>query len=99
MLKKSLVVAVAALGLATIMASLSSAQGKKETVRQELNEHPRIHAAIRELEEAIKYMEAAQAAPHNFGGHKAKAIADSRAALAQLRLAVQYRLNQENKPR
>jgi hypothetical protein len=59
MLKKSLVVAVAALGLATIMASLSSAQGKKETVRQELNEHPRIHAAIRELEEAIKYMEAA----------------------------------------
>jgi type II secretory pathway component PulJ len=96
MLKKSLVVAVAALGLATIMASLSSAQGKKETVRQELNEHPRIHAAIRELEEAIKYMEAA---PHNFGGHKAKAIADSRAALAQLRLAVQYRLNQENKPR
>jgi hypothetical protein len=80
----------------TAVPSLTSAQGKKETVRQELNEHPRIQAAIRELEDAIKYVEAA---PHNFGGHKAKAIADSRTVVAQLRLAAQYRANQDNKPK
>ena len=50
-----------------------------ETVKQEAAEHPRIAKAISELEEAIKYLEAA---PHNFGGHKAKAIADSRASTA-----------------
>jgi hypothetical protein len=50
--------------------------------------HPRIVTAIRELEEAIRYMEAA---PHNFGGHKVAAIRDARAAIVQLRLALAYR--------
>jgi hypothetical protein len=58
------------------------------TVRTEAAEHPRIATAIRELEDAIRYMEAA---PHDFGGHKAAAIRDSRAAVAQLRAALAYR--------
>src|SRR5947208_1015280 len=47
----------------------------QETAKKELREHPRIAAAIRELHGAIEYMERA---PHDFGGHKAQAIADSR---------------------
>jgi hypothetical protein len=70
--------------LGTAMCSLAAAQ----TVRTEAANHPRIAAAIRELEEAIRYMEAA---PHDFGGHKAAAIRDSRLAVEQLRKALAFR--------
>lgn len=59
-----------------------------QTVQTEAMNHPRIAAAIREMEEAIRYMEAA---PHDFGGHKAAAIRDTRAAIVQLRKALAYR--------
>jgi hypothetical protein len=59
-----------------------------QTVQTEAINHPRIAAAIREMEEAIRYMEAA---PHDFGGHKAAAIRDTRAAIVQLRKALAYR--------
>jgi multidrug efflux pump subunit AcrA (membrane-fusion protein) len=56
--------------------------------RKERNEqHPRIHAAIKELEEAKKEL---QAAPHDFGGHRADAVQAVDKALEQLRLALQY---------
>jgi len=61
-------------------------------VRTEAANHPRIAAAIREIEGAIQYMEAA---PHDFGGHKAAAIRDSRAAVQQLKLALAYRAKQD----
>jgi len=70
--------------LGTAMGSIAAAQ----TVRSEEANHPRIAAAVRELEEAVRYMEAA---PHDFGGHKVAAIRDSRAALVQLRAAMAYR--------
>jgi len=70
--------------LSTAMGSIAAAQ----TVRTEAANHPRIAAAVRELEEAIRYMEAA---PHDFGGHKAAAIRDSRTALVELRAALAYR--------
>lgn len=72
------------------MAQVSLAQ---ETGKRELREHPRIASAIRELQGAIEYMEHA---PHDFGGHKAQAIADSRKAIEQLRLAMQYRAKEDN---
>ncbi len=74
-----------------VIAQVSFAQ---ETGKEELREHPRIAAAIRELHGAIEYMERA---PHNFGGHKAQAIADCRKAIEQLRLAMQYRASQDNR--
>ena len=79
-----------------IVSSLAFAHASfaQETGKQELREHPRIAAAIRELHGAIEYMERA---PHDFGGHKAAAIADSRKAIEQLRLAMQYRAAQDNK--
>src|SRR5256885_15507745 len=76
---------------ALAFAQVSFAQ---ETGKKELREHPRIAAAIRELHGAIEYMERA---PHDFGGHKAQAIADSRKAIEQLRLAIQYRASQESR--
>lgn len=67
---------------------------RAESVAQEAAEHPRIVAAIRELEEAVKYMEAA---PHNFGGHKAASIQACRAAIAQLSQALKFRAAQDTK--
>ncbi len=90
MLKRTFLAVSAAALLSAPLALPASA----ETVAQEAAEHPRIAKAIHELEDAIKYMEAA---PHDFGGHKAKAIADSRAAVTQLRLALKYRIKQEKK--
>ena len=50
--------------------------------------HPRIAAAIAAIKDARAYMEAA---PHDFGGHKAEAIRASDEAIKQLNLALAYR--------
>jgi hypothetical protein len=71
-----------------MLAAAGSWVAAAQTVRTEEANHPRIAVAIRDLEDAIRYMEAA---PHDFGGHKAAAIRDSRAAVAQLKLALAYR--------
>lgn len=75
-------------------AAVPKAAPPKQTAATEAPQHPRIVRAVRDLEDAIKYMEAA---PHNFGGHKAKAIQDSKAAAAQLREALKYRAEQDSK--
>jgi hypothetical protein len=49
--------------------------------------HPRIHKAINCLEAAIAEL---KAAPHDFGGHRADAVAASEKAVEQLRLALAY---------
>ena len=86
---------VSALALAMSLASLTvPVVSRAEDVIQETAEHPRIAKAIQELEEAIRYMEAA---PHNFGGHKGEAIQASRRAVEQLRLALRYRAHQDTK--
>jgi hypothetical protein len=78
-MRKSLAAVVVVLALSGI-GTMASAQ----TVRTEAINHPRIAAAIREMEQAIRYMEAA---PHDFGGHKAAAIRATQAALVELRAA------------
>jgi hypothetical protein len=50
--------------------------------------HPRIASAIEALKDARAYL---QAAPHDFGGHKAAAIRATDDAIRQLNLALQYR--------
>lgn len=65
----------------------------QQSAKSEFGKHPRIANAVRALEGAIEYMEHA---PHDFGGHKAQAIADSRKAVQQLREAMQYRATQDN---
>jgi hypothetical protein len=54
--------------------------------------HPRIAKAIDALKDARAYM---QAAPHDFGGHKADALRASDEAIRQLNLALAYRAKQD----
>ena len=75
-------------------ALVSVAAVAEEGIREEGREHPRIAKAIHELEDAIRYLEAA---PHDFGGNKAQAIADSRAAVASLRRALAYRSTKDER--
>jgi hypothetical protein len=86
---KKLVIALAGL---LMLAGTGSWVVRAQTVQTEAATHPRIAAAIRELEGAIAYMEAA---PHDFGGHKGAIIRDSRAAVVQLKLALAYRARQD----
>jgi hypothetical protein len=57
-------------------------QGKGEAAK-----HPRLHEAMRSLEVAKKHLEAA---PHDFGGHRTKAIEHINAALEECRAALEY---------
>jgi hypothetical protein len=57
--------------------------------------HPAIRAAIGALERAKADM---QAAAHDFGGHRVDAIAACDAAIAQLKLALQYANNPAGTP-
>jgi hypothetical protein len=54
--------------------------------------HPRIAAAVAALKDARAYM---QAAPHDFGGHKAEAIRATDEAIRQLNFALAYRARQD----
>lgn len=66
----------------------------QQNVATEEAEHPRIAKAITQMEDAIDYMEHA---PHDFGGHKVVAIADTKAAIKSLKLAMAYRARRDNK--
>ena len=50
--------------------------------------HPRLASAIAALRDARAYM---QAAPHDFGGHKAAAIRATDDAIRELNFALRYR--------
>jgi hypothetical protein len=51
-------------------------------------DHPRLVQSLKELKETIAYL---QAAPNDFGGHKADAIAACKEAIVQIRKALGYR--------
>ncbi len=65
----------------------------QQNVRTEASRHPRIENAIRELQDAVDYMEKA---PEDFGGYKAQAIADSKRAIVSLKRALNYRAKHDN---
>jgi hypothetical protein len=56
--------------------------------------HPRIAHAIEALKDARAYM---QAAPHDFGGHKASAIRATNEAIHELNEALRYRGHQDRR--
>jgi hypothetical protein len=76
-----------------LLLPVSNSFAARHPIAEERAEHPRIAKAIHSLEDAIAYMEHA---PHDFGGHKAEAIAASRNAIVQLKLALAYRAAKEN---
>jgi hypothetical protein len=74
--------------ISTVAVKAGSTMGDEKAM------HPRIVTAIDAVEDAVAYM---KAVPHNFGGHKAKAIADSEQAIKQLREALKYGEGQDTK--
>lgn len=82
------------LGLVVICGGVTGSARAQQNMKTERGEHPRIARAIRQLEDAIQYMEAA---PHDFGGHKAAAIQSSRQAVVDLRQALAFRAQQDNR--
>jgi hypothetical protein len=74
--------------LAVVLCCTSTIFVLAQNEKSEARDHPRIEKAIHQLEDAIAYMEKA---PHDFGGHKAEAIRDSKKAIESLKLALEYR--------
>lgn len=74
--------------LAIVLCCTSTVFVIAQNQKSEAKDHPRIEKAIHQLEDAIDYMEKA---PHDFGGHKAEAIRDSRKAVESLKKALEYR--------
>ncbi len=93
-MKKALLFALCSAVLVLPCSQVQAQPAPRAAVGSELADHPRIATAIRDLEDAIAYMEAA---PHNFGGHKAAAIAASRKAIAQLEKAMAYRARRDER--
>ena len=83
---RNLVAVALCFALFSALVTSSSAQ---TIIRMEAVNHQRIAAAIREMEGAIRYMEAA---PHDFGGHKGAA---TRAAIVELWQALAYRARKD----
>jgi hypothetical protein len=75
-------------------AILGAALVTAQNAATERANHPRIAAAIHELNDAIAYMESA---PHDFGGHRVAAIESSKRAVRDLNLALQYRAREDRK--
>ena len=93
-MKKVLLLAGICAGLIGAPITASAEMATKAEMRAEKSEHPRIAKAIKDLQDAIVYLEKA---PHDFGGHKAAAIAASKEAIAQLKLALEYRAEKDIK--
>jgi hypothetical protein len=77
-----------------LLAPLDATIANAQNMRSEAAEHPRIAQAIHDLEDAVAYMEAA---PDNFGGHKAAALDASRAAIRELRASLAFRAGQDRR--
>jgi len=62
--------------------------GDELLAQRERDMHPRIATAIAALKDARAYLESA---PHDFGGHKAKALRATDDAIRELNFALAYR--------
>ncbi len=63
------------------------------SIQSEEAAHPGLVKAIHEMRSALRTLERA---PDNFGGHKAQAINDLRAAIHSTKKALYYRLNMDD---
>ena len=85
--------AACALALAIGAQPMGAIAGPQLTVQSEEAAHPRIVIAIHEMREALREIEAA---PDDFGGNKAAAARDTRAAIHSLRKALYFRLHMDD---
>jgi hypothetical protein len=89
----ALTAAIAITGAMGLAALPQAAMAQPFTAQGEAALHPRLVQAIRRMEEAYNLL---QAAPDDFGGNKAQAMADTRAAIHSLRRALFYRLHMDD---
>jgi cell division protein FtsB len=83
----------AVLGLALGAQTMVASAAPELTIQSEQAAHPRLHDAIHKMEAALRDLEAA---PDDFGGNKAAAIRDTRAAIHSLKRALYYRLRMDD---
>jgi hypothetical protein len=81
------------LALALGAFSLSASAAPPISMQTEEAAHPRIVEAIHHMREALHEL---QAAPDDFGGHKAQAIHDCEVAIHSLRKALYFRLRMDD---
>ena len=87
-MKKILTLVLILTSLASVGSVALRADPSTPPAKQERTEHhPAIRAAIRSLEHAKAEL---QAASHDFGGHRAEALAQCDKAIQQLQLALQF---------
>ena len=77
-----------------VLGAMLSAGVMTLSAQNERAMHQRIARAIEALKDARAYLEAA---PHDFGGHKAAAIRSTDNAIRDLNLALQYRAREDRK--
>jgi hypothetical protein len=81
------------LGIGLCAQPMLASAAPELSAQSERAAHPRIVAAIREMKEALREMEAA---PDDFGGNKSAAIADTRKAIHSLKRALYFRLKMDD---
>ena len=79
------------LSIDVVVGNRPPAPNEAQLMRAEENKHPNIARAMHDIE---KSMQALHDAPDDFGGHKAQAEADLKAAYISLRKALYFRLYQ-----
>lgn len=80
--------------LAAPLSLCHAAPKKEQTTAEGKGEHPKIEQAVKGLEDVIQYLENA---PDYFGGHKDNAITACNNALKELKAALKYRAQKEEK--
>jgi hypothetical protein len=81
------------LGIGLSAQPMAASAAPELSVQSERAAHPRIVEAINHMNEALREMEAA---PDDFGGNKAAAIADAKRAIHSLKKALYYRLKMDD---
>jgi hypothetical protein len=81
------------LGMGIGAQSMVASAAPELSVQSERAAHPRIVEAINHMSQALREMEAA---PDDFGGNKAAAIADTRKAIHSLKRALYFRLKMDD---
>ncbi len=90
---KNTMVAAALLGMGFCAQPMMASAAAQLSIQSERAAHPRLVDAIHRLQEGLRELEAA---PDDFGGNKAVAIADMRKAIHSLKRALYYRLKMDD---
>ena len=80
-------------GVGATLVTTSAQADPALTIQQEEAAHPNIVDSIKAMHAAVRHLEGA---PHDFGGNKAAALADTHKAIRSLKKALYYRLKMDD---